>query len=230
MEVCCVAALQLCLHPLSLWIPACSCNNGEKGSSLLVEISPSPAVQGCSKCVLCKQGHQSASSPSAWLLLLSPALSHSVFLPPFPFSLPPSLLLLSLAQYSTDTAPPPSQPHHPHQVFIQKNTLYLARRPDYAHTDRKEAEGAAAGGRRRREAEGWRLRQTCCMNVSYCGRFVPRQYIHACRPSEDQTVQIVKSTDSFASIVSHTGKSPHLQCDVMQLNYLLFFCFFQLSQ
>lgn len=122
----------------------CPCNKMTvKGSSPLVKLTLSPACKAAPTCVM--QGHQTASSLSAWLLL-SPSLCFC--LSPFP-SLSPSLLFLSLSVLHWHSSSP-SQSHQPHQVFIQKNTLYLAQRPDYAHTER---EGATDGGWGRERAE-----------------------------------------------------------------------------
>lgn len=82
---CAVAAPAL---PSSLdspvWRQRCPCNGADgEGSSPLLELTPSPAFKAAPTRVM--QGHQTASSLSAWLLL-----SLALCLSPFP-SLPPSL-------------------------------------------------------------------------------------------------------------------------------------------
>lgn len=131
----------------------------------LLKLTPSPACKAAPTCVM--QGHQTASSLSAWLLL---SLSLCLCLSPFP-SLSPSLLFLSLSQYSTDTAPPPaSLISHIRYSFKKTHSTWLSAQTTLTQRGR-EQQTEGEGGR-----ESWRfreglLRQTYCINVNNCEIF-----------------------------------------------------------
>ena len=112
------------------------------GSSPLLKLTPSPAFKAAPTRVM--QGHQTASSLSAWLLL---SLSVSASLPfPFPLYLPPSLLFLSLSQYSTDTAPPPASLISRIRYSFKKTHSTWLRAQTTLTQRGKEGEGATDGG------------------------------------------------------------------------------------
>lgn len=128
-----------------------------KGSSPLLELTPRPTCKAALTCVM--QGHQTASSLSAWLLLsLAFSLSHSVCVSAsLPLPLPPSSFFLS--QYSTDTAPPPASLisrirysfKKTHSTWLSAQTTLTQR-----ESESREGEGATDGGRGR---ESWRFRK-----------------------------------------------------------------------
>lgn len=118
-----------------------------KGSSPLLELTPRPTCKAALTCVM--QGHQTASSLSAWLLLsLAFSLSHSVCVSAsLPLPLPPSSFFLS--QYSTDTAPPPASLISRIRYSFKKHTL-LGSAPRL----RSHRERARAGRGRAQQTEG----------------------------------------------------------------------------
>lgn len=94
---------------------------------------------------LCKATRRASSLSAGLCFTLPPSLSAS-HLP-----LPPHSL--SLSRYSTDGSSPslllpPSQPHQPHQVFIQKKRTPLGSVPSLrSHTEGRRGERATDGAR-----------------------------------------------------------------------------------